>query len=202
MTHATTLCWSAAALALVLGAATVCPDNGCHVPEFDRRVLAAMHDLRQPWLDAAFAAATWLGSIAVLLPAALALAWRFRRRGLSLAARYLPLAVLGAWLIAHLGKLLVSRPRPDLFPVLIEMPADLSFPSAHAMQVAAFAFACALPPEARAGWRVVAAAAVLAAVVGLSRLYLQVHYPSDVLSGLLAGAAWAAGLRYLMARRA
>ena len=85
-----------------------------------------MHAIQQPELDTFFRAATWLGSISVLFPAALALAWWFQRRGQPAAAVLLPLAVGGAWLLAHVGKLLIVRPRPELYPALIEMPADLS----------------------------------------------------------------------------
>ncbi|MBK7470139.1 MAG: hypothetical protein IPI73_05395 [Betaproteobacteria bacterium] len=112
-------------------------------------LLAALNALQQPWLNAVLTAATWLGSIVVLLPLALALAWRYLRRGQSGAALLLPMAVGGAWLLAHAGKLLVVRPRPDLYPALIAMPAEFSFPSAHAMQITAFALAWV----AATGWR-------------------------------------------------
>ena len=135
-------------------------------------------------------AATWLGSIVVLLPLALALAWRYRRLGRPGAALLLPLAVGGAWLLAHAGKLLVVRPRPDLYPALIAMPAEFSFPSAHAMQITAFALAWVAATGSWRGWAGVAAAASIILVVAFSRLYLQVHFPSDVVIGVIAGAAW------------
>ena len=187
-------CWTVAVLAIAAGAAAACPDGACRALDADRRLLEAFHAARRPWLDAFFGAFTWLGSIVVLLPASLALGWAWRRRGDRSSAWRLPLAVGGAWLLAHAGKLLVTRPRPDLHAPVIAMPADLSFPSSHAMVAGAFAVALALSLRPRPSPGVVAAAALAALVVALSRLYLQVHYPSDVAAGVVAGAAWALGL--------
>lgn len=194
--------WGIAGLALWLGARTVCPLGTCRVLELDRQLLWALNALQRPWLDALLTAATWLGSIIVLVPLALALAWRYRLRGQPVAALLLPLAVGGAWLLAHAGKLLVVRPRPDLYPALIAMPADLSFPSAHAMQITAFALAWVLAAGSRPGWAGVVAAALIILVVALSRLYLQLHFPSDVVIGMIAGAAWVVGLRFFLGARA
>jgi membrane-associated phospholipid phosphatase len=179
----------------------VCPGGDCRALDFDRQLLTALYAWQRPWLDAFFRAATWLGSILVLLPLSLAVAWRLWRDGRPGSALFLPLATGGAALLAHAGKLLVVRPRPDLYPALIAMPADLSFPIAHAMQATAFALAWVLLPALRPGWATIGAAAVLVAVVAFSRIYLQVHFPSDVLIGLVAGAAWAAGLRFLAMER-
>ena len=196
------LFWSMAGLSLWIGAGVVCPSGSCRVLEIDRQLLGALNALQRPWLDAILTAATWLGSIIVLLPAALALAWRYRRRGQPDAALLLPIAVGGAWLLARAGKLLVLRPRPDLYPALIAMPADLSFPSAHTLQITAFAFAWVLAAGSRTGWAGVTAAALIILVVAFSRLYLQVHFPSDVVIGMIAGAAWVVGLRFALGARA
>jgi membrane-associated phospholipid phosphatase len=194
--------WSIAGLAVWLGARVVCPDGVCRVLDFDRELLVALHALQRPWLNASMAAATWLGSIWVLLPVALALALRYRRRGQRAEAFLLPLGVGGAWLLAHAGKLLAVRPRPDLYPALIAMPADPSFPSAHATQITAFAFAWILAAGSRPAWPVLAAAALITPIVAFSRPYLQVHFPSDVVVGMIAGAAWAIGLRLSLGARA
>lgn len=190
--------WAAAVFTLWLGTVFLCPGTSCSVPVIDQALLRILHGSQTPGLSAFFAGATWLGSITILLPLSLALAWHCHRRGHVRAAVMLPLAVGGAWLLAHLGKVMVLRPRPDLYPALIAMPADLSFPSAHAMQVAAFAVALALMPGLPRRGVVVTAMALLVLVVALSRLYLQVHFPSDVLFGVVAGAAWAMGLQRLM----
>ena len=196
------LSWSMAGLALWLGARAVCPGTSCRVLDVDRQLLGALNALQRPWLDAVATAATALGSIVVLLPSALALAWRYRRRGPPGAALLLPIAVGGAWLLAHAGKLLVARPRPDLYPALISMPADLSFPSAHTLQITAFAFAWVLAVGSRPGWAAVIAAASIVLAVALSRLYLQVHFPSDVAIAIIVGATWVVGLRLALGARA
>ncbi|MEW5755540.1 MAG: phosphatase PAP2 family protein [Pseudomonadota bacterium] len=195
------LLWCAALLALWFGAVTVCQNGGCQEFDADRRVLAVLYSLRQPSLDAFFTAITWLGSIAVLLPAALALAWRFWRKGQWAAALLLPASLGGAWVLAHIGKTLVDRPRPDLFPALINVPADSSFPSAHTVQITAFALAWVLAPGTRRSWAGFIAAAATILLVAVSRLYLQVHYPSDVLVGLIVATGWVLGLRLALAGR-
>jgi len=194
--------WSMGGLAVWLGARLVCPEGACRALDLDRRVLASLDALRQPWLDAVMTAVTWLGSIIVLLPLALALAWRRWHLGRHVDALLPAVAVTGAWLLAHLGKLLVARPRPDLHPALISLPADLSFPSAHTMQITAFALAWVLALGSQTRWAGVVAATSAILGVALSRLYLQVHFPSDVAIAILAAMAWVVGLRLFVGARA
>jgi hypothetical protein len=86
---------------------------------------------------------------------------------------------------------------PVGLPVWTAMPADWSYPSCHAMQITALAVAVVfVAPRQRALWAVPLGSAVL--LVGLSRIYLQVHFPSDVLAGTLAAAFWVGGLHVLM----
>jgi membrane-associated phospholipid phosphatase len=197
MLGGTVAAWSMAGLALGFGARLVCPDGACRVLDFDRRILVWLDALRQPALDAVMSAVTWLGSIVFLLPIALVLAWRRWHLGRHVDALLPAIAVTGTWLLSHAGKLLVARPRPDLFPTWVSPPADLSFPSAHTMQITAFALAWVLAPGRRPGWTHVVAAAAAILAVALSRLYLQVHFPSDVAIAIIAGAAWVIGLRLL-----
>jgi len=99
----------------------------------------------------------------------------------------------GAALWVHLAKALLARPRPALTEPLIAMPADSSFPSAHTAQIVAFALCMALiVRQTLPAWQLAIAtvAALLAAVVAASRVYLQVHYPSDVLGGIALGIGW------------
>lgn len=166
--------------------------------DWDHSGLALAHAARAPWLDSLFAAATWLGSLAVLLPLALLVWWR--RRG-ERGAAFVALALVGASALGHLLKLIAARPRPDLFPPLIAMPEDWSFPSAHAVQVTAFALAWLLRPGAVPGRIEIAFLFVTVAVVISSRLYLQVHFPSDVIAGAMLAAFWVLLLRRLPAWR-
>lgn len=163
----------------------------------DSTLLVWMNDWRHPALIAGMGLVTWLGSLAVLLPLALAIGWRGDGAGYWRKRLFLPAAVLGAAAVAQLLKWAIDRERPDLFPSLVSMPADASFPSAHAMQVTAFVAAWLV---ASGGWRHLGpllAGGVLVAVVSFSRLYLQVHFPSDVLFGILAGLLWVGLLHHL-----
>ena len=91
----------------------------------------------------------------------------------------------------------MARPRPDLFSTWLDMPGDWSFPSAHAMQATAAALAWLLVAKhTRISWVILLGLAVL--LVGLSRIYLQVHFPSDVVVGILAALLWVAGLHALL----
>ncbi len=194
--------WSLALLVLVAGARWVCPDAACAAPAFDRAGLALAGGWRGPAVDAAMAAVTWLGSLFVLLPLAAWAAWRLARAGRSRQAVFLLAALLGASALSHAAKLWVARPRPDLFPALVAMPADLSYPSAHSMQAAALALALLLVAPAGRGRAFLAALlAATLALVGASRIHLQVHFPSDVFVGILAAAGWVLGLRALLLGR-
>ncbi len=166
-------------------------------PAFDASGLAAVHAWRTEWLDQGFTVLTWLGSLLVLLPVALFLAWRESRRSAPRAAAFVPAALIGAALLARLAKLAIERPRPDQFPALIAMPDDASFPSAHAMQATALVAAWLLRPGARFAYGEVLAGGLLIAAVALSRVYLQVHFPSDVVLGMIAALLWVVALRGL-----
>jgi undecaprenyl-diphosphatase len=161
---------------------------------WDQAGLALAHAARAPWLDSVFVVVTWLGSLVLLLPLAL-LVWWWRRGERS--ASFVALALVGASGLGHLVKLLAARPRPDLFPPLIPMPDDWSFPSAHAAQATAFALAWLLRPGASPGRPEIVVLFAAVALVFASRLYLQVHFPSDVFAGALLAVLWVLFLRRL-----
>ncbi len=161
----------------------------------DVTALESLRSLQHAWLDAAFASVTWLGSVMVLGPLIALLAWRLARDHARRAAGFMIASLAGSVALVHLAKETIARPRPDVQWALITMPADASFPSAHTAQVAAAAVSFGL--LFRYG-RVWAAAGVVVLLVALSRIYLQVHFPSDVLAGLILGSGWAAGLYVLL----
>jgi len=167
------------------------------IGDFDRAGLALAHALRSGWLDAMMQGVTWLGSLILLLPLTVMAALLLRRGRRRREAGFLVFALLGSSALGHVFKLWVARPRPDLFPALLDMPGDWAFPSAHAMQATAAALAWLLVVrQSRAFWAILLGLAVL--LVGLSRIYLQVHFPSDVVAGTLAAILWVAGLHALL----
>ncbi len=148
--------------------------------------------VRNPVTDPLVSVFTHLGDsglLFILLTLALLLHPKTRRVGLAAA-----LALLCSLLFTNLGlKLLIRRPRPWVsFPAIVPLVAEgdpNSFPSGHTS--AAFAFALAVVRAWPGDWKraktVKAAVVVLAALMALSRLYVGVHYPSDVLAGFVVG---------------
>jgi len=192
--------WWLAALGCLLAVAAWIGVAPAGIPEFDRQGLLFAHTARSRSLDAVFAGATWLGSLFVLAPLALATAAWSWRGGRRRQAGFIVAALAGASLLAHAAKIMALRPRPALHAWLASPDSLWSFPSAHAMQAAAFAIALLvvvpLAPAPRRWAVALALAAVL--LVAVSRVYLQVHYPSDVLAGATAAACWVLGLRALL----
>lgn len=191
------LYWFSALGLLAAGAWLICPDGVCKSTGLDRSGLELAQALAGPGSDRFMAAATWLGSIWLLLPLAGLAALGLWRVGQGRQGAFLLLALLGATALAQLFKYGVQRPRPDLFPPLALLPADASYPSAHTMQAVAVAVAVAALAGRRWPW-LSSALLVLAALVAWSRIHLQVHFPTDVLAGALAAALWVVGLKHLL----
>lgn len=165
---------------------------------WDNQLLLFVATQRHEGLDAFFRGITWLGSLYVLVPLAVVGTTVLLSLQKRWEASLLVFGFGGAVLLVHLAKALLARPRPDLMEPLIAMPTGSSFPSAHTMQIVAFALCVVLIlrrslPE----WQFAAMAASVIAIaaVAASRVYLQVHYPSDVLGGIAFGVAWIAFVR-------
>ncbi len=176
------------------------------------RWIAARHT---PPLDTVALQLTYLGAtsvVAMTLLVASTLLWMGRHRW---SVALLWTAVLGNAALNTALKLAFARPRPTVFPFRISGIGESasSFPSGHAMSsvvvYGTLAYLVArLEPTRRMRRATLAFAVVLVLLVGASRLYLGVHYPSDVLAGYVAGFAWAAtcalgveAVRWFRARR-
>ena len=159
----------------------------------DERFLHALVLRRRPRLDRAMRALTHLGDAAVTVGVTLALVLG-AAPGLERAGRLAAFALVVSHLAVQLLKRTISRSRPRL-PVgvvsLVRAPDRFSFPSGHAASSLSVALGLATALPQPLGTVVVTAACV----VGLSRCYLGVHYPGDVVMGwLLAGGAAVAGM--------
>jgi membrane-associated phospholipid phosphatase len=165
---------------------------------FDLRVRAAVHALASPGLTHLLELVSTLGGPAVLAPVGAVLialfAWRQWWRGTVLLA----VSIGGAGVLDAALKHAFQRPRPTPF-FDYPAPASYSFPSGHALfSFCFFATGAALlaprlrfPALRRLVW-IVAVLAILA--IGFSRIYLGVHYPSDVVAGYAAGLLWSSAI--------
>jgi undecaprenyl-diphosphatase len=169
---------------------------------FDRALLLLFRDpanlARGPgpgWLPGVMRDITALGGFAVLTLIVVVTAVYLVLVGKRAAALFVVLAVTGGTLLSHGLKMLFDRPRPDLIP---NAPLELtaSFPSGHAMISAVTYLTLGvlltrLDAPRRVHAYFLAVAVVMTVMIGISRIYLGVHWPTDVLAGWCLGAAWA-----------
>jgi undecaprenyl-diphosphatase len=178
----------------VMGGATQRFDQA--VVDFVRANAAPVWD----WLGLAGAA---LGSgVAMWVVLILGTLWLWRSRH-HYSVLLLWVALLGGRVLNHELKVAFGRPRPEpidwqfeVFGRAIDFPTTLSFPSGHAttamVMFGTIAYLVVRLEHTRTQRRwTLAAAALLILLIGLSRIYLGVHYPSDVIAGYLSGLAWA-----------
>lgn len=161
---------------------------------YDLGLLYWFGSLHRPWLDPVVMAWTHLGDFAILgsLSALLTLVflWSGQRYTAALFAGVCLVAVGVEWGV----KEIVRRPRPQVVWRLIPLPNEPSFPSGHSLcSMAIYPTAALLVGRwLRRRWvanLLLVLAVLLALSIGLSRPYLGVHYPSDVLAGFVAGLA-------------
>jgi undecaprenyl-diphosphatase len=166
---------------------------------FDAAVRSAVHAWATPSLTFIMLGFTQLGSGPFLIGVGALVVWRLAAAGRKHAALLLAIAALGGEALDQILKLCFHRPRPDAFFGLAD-PATYSFPSGHALTATCFygvlaAVLAARTPSVVAKAGLWALAVVLAGLIGFSRVYLGVHYPSDVLAGYAAGIVWIAAVR-------
>jgi membrane-associated phospholipid phosphatase len=144
-------------------------------------------------LDAAMLFLPWLGTNLTLIPFfVLTGAWLWIRRERGFLALHFLLVQLGTLIMNSLVKGYFDRPRPELWQWRGQF-AWASYPSGHAIVSTSVIFTIAILLHRERGWRWPFAAASLLLVVSLfSRMYLGVHWPTDVIGGLLMGIVWLA----------
>ncbi len=161
----------------------------------DAAVLRLVALVRRPWLNGVAMDLTALGSPIVVAIFTVSVGAILVVKGDRRGATILAISSFAAALLTSVTKRLLERPRPEIVPRLVEV-TGLSYPSGHSLASAAVyltaAFVVArhvsLVRERVAG---VVFTAVLVVTIGVSRVYLGVHYPSDVFGGVLLGTAWA-----------
>lgn len=168
---------------------------------FDDTTLLAAHAWSGPMLDRFFHLVSLLGYGYGVMPFEIVfvLVLAFRRHARE--AWFAGLALWGSLLLNTPLKQVFARTRPALWDVA-ERHQTFSFPSGHAMATATLATVLLLLYwRTRWRWPVLIASVAVVAVVGLSRVYLGVHYPSDVLGGWAFGVSWAVACFFVVFRR-
>jgi undecaprenyl-diphosphatase len=192
-------CWIALLIVLISGEFAIRLEP---VVRLDRQILEWLAASRTVALDRIFMNVSWAGSSFFLVPLIFVFAVILTIRKHILEAIFLICSFVGAGAINNLAKSVIARPRPNLFPAVFDIPAGFSFPSTHSVQITAFVLALLLVLKVTTGARWFILSIVLGGslivLVCLSRLYLQVHYPTDVVAGFLTALFWVVGLAALM----
>ena len=162
---------------------------------FDEAVIRWMGEHHTPLLDRAMVELTALGTgVTVLMIVAIAALFLTLTQH-KYSAILLLVATTGGLVLNGVLKLGFERPRPSIFVPVVDTVSS-SFPSGHAMSSAivygTVAYLAARLHRRRwARWLVMMFALVVIVLISFSRMYLGVHYPSDVLAGVIIGLAWA-----------
>lgn len=167
---------------------------------FDTKILDWFHIKENVFLDLFFSLITWLGSLWVLVPLSLALVSGLLFYGYSTISLIFMLGFIGAITSIYAIKFALERDRPKLFDAMGNMPLDPSYPSAHTTQAFAFALMLGIVTyilDSSYKLPLLMLYLSLATLVAISRVYMQVHFPSDVLAGALVSLIWIGFILYL-----
>ncbi len=170
---------------------------------FDRTILLWINRTFPDWFDGPMRAITALGYYWLVLPMLAVLVVIFYLKGWKLSAVLLLVSTAGGVVLTTVLKSVFQRARPELFDS-VYTTSFYSFPSGHATIAVGFygmlTLILAYHLRGFARWAVAFVGVVLVLLIGFSRLYLGVHYPTDVLAGFLAAPLWviAVGAVYLL----
>ena len=160
--------------------------------QFDTAILLGIHQWANPTLDQFMLSLTRLGDPeVVVVVVVVGLGWLLQRQRWA-EAKMLMIACLGAVILNQGLKLFFARPRPLLWTRLIA-ETSYSFPSGHALGALvlygfwAYVLATRFPQKQKLIYTI---SVLLISAIGLSRLYLGVHYPTDILAGYAIGFLW------------
>jgi membrane-associated phospholipid phosphatase len=192
------LLWAGAVAALAVGALLLLGTAITRHPfAFDRAIILAVHGAGPVWLREAMIDVTALGSTTVLTLAVATGAALLVVRGLWLTAALVVAATASGSMVVVALKSLFARTRPDFVDHIVTV-GGASFPSGHSANSAiVYLTLASLLTQVVRGHAtrrfVLTAAALLVTAIGCSRVYLGVHWPSDVLAGWSFGTLWALG---------
>lgn len=186
-------------LFVVLGLTVILSDFQEQIREgwlygLDRLIQAYIHNFTSPELTTAMFALSFIGSWKIMLPATAAIFSWFLSKGSQRDALVWVLSVAGGAAINVVLKLWFQRERPSV-PWALAHESSYSLPSGHSVTAVVFYGAIALLAYRRFKGRPTTVLIIVAAVfmilgIGLSRIYLGVHFPTDVAAGYLVGTIW------------
>ncbi len=175
--------------------------QGGRFNKLDRKVLDWFSGRQTRRLDQFFAVWTWLGSLWVLVPASAMVALGLLNFGYYTQSGLFVFGFFGAVMTTYSIKYLINRKRPVHDCIKEQMPPDPAFPSAHTTQAFSFVIMLWLVQynlgfggEYLIIWLFIA----IASGVAVSRLYLLVHFPSDVLAGIIVAILWGWSVVYFV----
>jgi undecaprenyl-diphosphatase len=172
--------------------------SGPAVTDADAELRAAVHSVSSPPLTSGAFAVSFLGSAPFLTVASVSAVGGLWLANWRRAAYAIGVVMIGEVALENGLKFAFARARPAVF--FGTDPSSFSFPSGHALASLCFYGVVAIlvaqrlssPPARAAVW---GASGVMIVLIGLSRVYIGLHYPSDVLGGYLIGLAWLGALR-------
>jgi len=186
---------SLAAFGAFMGIADWVEDGASGEVRFDRAILLWLHHHQMPGLTELAKALAIMGSPPVIIGiGVVATIFGFVYRHVRGAAWTIPTAIVGSGIIIQGVKLFVHRARPDLFKPLLH-ESGYSFPSGHSMiAVVVYGllgyFAMRFARSVVAKRAIVSVTILVILLIGISRPYVGVHYPTDVLAGWAVGIPW------------
>jgi undecaprenyl-diphosphatase len=168
---------------------------------FDFAVRMKVHEFFSPQVTRFMQDMTFLGSIGFLTSLFVIIVAAWLAKGMKRPAVWLMIAVGGSVILDVSLKLSFHRARPA--PFVGTVPSTYSFPSGHALSSFCYygvlaGLLCARIQSLTIRIVIWAASAALVLAIGLSRIYLGVHYPTDVIAGYIAAAAWVSALLFAM----
>jgi undecaprenyl-diphosphatase len=161
--------------------------------EWERALMLRTHVRLPGALDTVFLVLPWLGTNITLIPlVAAASVWLVVKRKRPDLALHLIVVQLGSFTLNPVLKAIFDRPRPDLFELRGQF-AWAAFPSGHAIASVSVLLTVVILLRRERGWRWPLPVAIVLLLFSLySRLYLGVHWPTDILGGVLIGLVWLA----------